>query len=123
MKTSAKAFLFLLISIVFIGCANTRNPMPCPAQNSHDENLTCDEIFAEYKSNTTSADHKISKNNGDDVQDFFVGFLIWPGLADFKNADGIEGNAILDRNLYLMELAKMKECDVISLPVQPERYD
>ena len=97
--------------------------MPCPAQNSHDENLTCDEIFAEYKSNTTSADHKISKNNGDDVQDFFVGFLIWPGLADFKNADGIEGNAILDRNLYLMELAKMKECDVIRLPVQPERYD
>ena len=59
----------------------------------------------------------------DDVQDVLVGALIWPGLADFKNADGIEGNALLDRNVRLSEFAKMKDCDVSEFPHQPVRYD
>jgi hypothetical protein len=68
---------------------------------------------------------KIKKNDDDDdVQDVMVGFFIWPGLADFKNADGIEGNALLDRNIRLKNIAIEKKCDFLaSLPVQPVRYD
>jgi hypothetical protein len=42
---------------------------------------------------------------------------------DMKNADGNEGNALLDRNLYLLELAKAKRCTgVESWSEQPARY-
>jgi hypothetical protein len=80
-------------------------------------------VLAEYRTNTLVAGDKISKNNKDDVQDVVVGALIWPGLADFKNADGIEGNALLDRNVRLIEIAKMKSCDTLEYPPQPIRYD
>lgn len=123
-KFTTSILMTLSLSIFFFtGCANTRNPMPCQTKNNLDNDMTCKQISAEYRSNTESAAQKIAKNNSDDVQDVVVGFLIWPGLADFKNADGIEGNAMLDRNLYLMELAKIKDCDTIDFPVQPKRYD
>jgi hypothetical protein len=42
---------------------------------------------------------------------------------DMKNADGNEGNALLDRNIYLLEFAKAKPCaGVDSWPEQPRRY-
>jgi hypothetical protein len=41
--------------------------------------------------------------------------LVWPGLADFKNADGVEGNALLDRNIYLLALAKEKKMRYLEL--------
>ncbi len=85
--------------------------------------MACELILAEYRTNTLVAGDKIKKNNADDVQDFFVGLLIWPGLADFKNADGIEGNALLDRNTRLLEVAKMKDCNTSDFPPQPVRYD
>ncbi len=65
----------------------------------------------------------IDKNNGDDVMDVVVGGLIWPGLADFKNADGIEGNALLERNLRLKEICLLNGCDTSEYPPQPTRYD
>jgi len=84
--------------------------------------LTCEQIQVEYIANTQVATQKIAKNNGDDVQDVVVGLLIWPGLADFKNADGIEGNALLDRNMFLRPLATTKGCSTSSFPKQPDRY-
>jgi len=79
-------------------------------------------MTVEYSTNTKVAANKIYKNNSDDTRDVVVGLLIWPGLADFKNADGIEGNALLDRNIYLRELAVNKGCEVVQWPVQPKRY-
>ena len=84
--------------------------------------MTCDEIAIEYKVNTEVATNKISKNESDDGRDILLGVLIWPGLADFKNADGNEGNALLDRNIRLREIALGKECDILPYPPQPERY-
>lgn len=113
----------LFVSLLLTSCANTRDPNCISLKQATDDDMTCQLILAEYRTNTLVADGKIEKNNGDDVQDFVVGFLIWPGLADFKNADGTEGNALLDRNVRLLEYAKMKTCDTSDFPVQPTRYD
>ena len=105
------------------GCAETREPIPIEVKHEDDKNLTCEQIAVEYKSNTTIAAEKIKKNNSDDGKDVLLGILIFPTMADFKNADGIEGNALLDRNTYLKEIALQKGCDISNLPEQPERYD
>lgn len=115
--------IVVLTTMSLAACANTRDPNPVGIKHANDSKLTCNEIAVEYKSNTNIATNKISKNNSDDGQDVLLGALIWPGLADFKNADGIEGNALLDRNIYLRELALVKDCDILSWPNQPTRYD
>lgn len=115
--------LVILVSFLFTGCANTRNPNPCLMKQGSDNGMKCEQIIAEYNANTDAAEYKISKNESDDKQDILLGLLIWPGLADFKNADGTEGNALLDRNIYLRELCKTKDCDISNLPSQPSRYD
>ncbi|WP_417824958.1 hypothetical protein [Thalassospira lucentensis] len=115
--------IMLVGCITFLSaCANTRDPNPVSMKASNDQHLTCSQIVTEYKANTSTAASKISKNQSDDDQDILLGVLVWPGLADFKNADGIEGNALLDRNIYLRELALEKNCDTTSLPIQPSRY-
>jgi hypothetical protein len=88
-----------------------------------DDNITCEQITIEYGSNTDIAAAKIEKNDEDDIQDFFLGAIVWPGLADFKNADGLEGNALLYRNIRLKKITESKSCDVSTYPEQPERYD
>lgn len=90
---------------------------------AHDSEMSCQLVLAEYRTNTLVAGDKIAKNNKDDVQDVVVGALIWPGLADFKNADGTEGNALLDRNVRLFTIATMNNCDTSEYPPQPVRYD
>ena len=104
------------------GCVETRDPNTIPIKQAQDEAMTCNDLGVEYRTNTSVATHKIAKNDEDDTKDVVLGLLIWPGLADFKNADGIEGNALLDRNIYLRELA-MKKCEISEWPKQPERYD
>lgn len=113
----------LLLMILLTSCANTRDPNPIALVQDKDQEMECELILAEYRTNTLVAGDKIAKNNEDDVQDILLGALIWPGLADFKNADGIEGNALLDRNVRLLEVAKMKGCDCSDFPHQPKRYD
>lgn len=112
----------LLFLLGLVGCANTRDPKPCLMKNQTDNEMLCEEILAEYEANTASATSKISKNKSDDGRDFIIGLLVWPGLADFKNADGIEGNALLDRNIYLKELAQIKRCDLNHFSGQPKKY-
>lgn len=112
-----------LILLLMTSCASTRDPNPVALIQDKDTEIDCELILAEYRTNTLVATDKIKKNNDDDVQDFVVGALIWPGLADFKNADGIEGNALLDRNVRLMEMVKLKNCDTSDFPSQPKRYD
>jgi hypothetical protein len=81
-----------------------------------DEAITCEQIRVEYVSNTESAAAKIKKNKEGDKQDIVVSLLIWPGLADFKNADGTEGNALLDRNIRLKNMAVEKGVRLFGLP-------
>ncbi len=119
MLTLAGLFLALLTT----GCVQTRSPQPVAVKQTGDAELTCQKIAIEYKTNTEVALNKISKNRAGDTQDALVGFFIWPGLADFQNADGTEGNALLDRNIFLRETAKEKSCEGIEhWPPQPERY-
>ncbi|MCW9034404.1 MAG: hypothetical protein OQJ97_09300 [Rhodospirillales bacterium] len=118
-----KKAVLIGVCLVLTACVNSRDPHPVTMKTSSDHNLTCSNIITEYKANTSAATSKISKNNSNDGQDILLGFLIWPGLADFKNADGVEGNALLDRNLFLMALGEEKSCELSSLPMQPSRYN
>ncbi len=116
-------FAVFSLAIFLAGCANTRDPNPVSQKQYGDKEMSCRDLETEYRSNTNIATNKISKNNSDDGQDFLLGALIWPGLADFKNADGTEGNALLDRNEYVRQYAIQKSCDILDWPNQPTRYD
>lgn len=121
-KLMSRLTAFSLIILV-AGCANTRDPNPVNQKQSGDREMSCRDLETEYRSNTNIATNKISKNNSNDGQDILLGALIWPGLADFKNADGTEGNALLDRNEYIRQLALQNACDILNWPNQPTRYD
>ena len=113
----------LLLAILMAGCVHARVANIQPVQRPNDQQLTCDQITLEYKSNTEIAGAKIEKNENADTRDFWLGVFVWPGLMDLQNADGNEGNALLDRNIFLRELAKSKSCaNIQSWPVQPQRY-
>lgn len=112
-----------LAALLMSGCVETRDPQPISTQHPDDTAMSCRDIETKYRSKTETAAAKIAKNIENDKQDAIVGFLIWPGLADFKNADGIEGNALLDRNIFLRELATQKGCDIANWPAQPKRYE
>ena len=122
----SKLKLVSLISIfcIITACISTPLPNPVNIKEIGDADLSCDYLQAEYKGNTEAAARKISKNNSGDAKDFALGLLIWPGLADFNNAPGHEGNALLDRNAWLMSLAEIedKNCDTSDWPEQPKRY-
>ncbi len=116
-------YILFTFLILIVGCVETRDPRLMDVSQEGDDNITCEQITIEYGSNTDVATAKITKNDEDDVQDCFLCAIVWPGLADFKNADGNEGNALLDRNIRLKKIAESKGCDVSSYPEQPERYD
>ena len=113
------AFVVLLL----IGCVNARDPQLMALGRSGDASLTCEQIATEYKSNTEVARSKIEKNHSDDTKQLLLALFVWPGFLDLKNADGNEGNALLERNIYLTGIANAKSCSAInSWPEQPKRY-
>ena len=114
--------LLLCFALVASSCAHTREPIPVQSVQTGDELLTCEQIRDEYCSHVETATAKIAKNVEDDTRDVLLGFFIWPGLADFKNADGIEGNALLDRCIHLRNIGARKGCSVEEFPAPPERY-
>ncbi|HXV49548.1 MAG TPA: hypothetical protein VEB61_12155 [Candidatus Binatia bacterium] len=116
--------IFVVLALVVAGgCVQARDPRLVAVKGSGDSALSCEQIATEYKANTEIARNKIDKNRANDTREFFLGILVWPGLMDMKNADGNEGNALLDRNVYLLELAKSKPCvGVESWSEQPRRY-
>jgi hypothetical protein len=121
-ETAMKSFLALAL-VVLGGCVQARDPQLVAITQSGDNGLGCEQIATEYKANTEVARSKIDKNRANDRRDLLLGILVWPGLMDMKNADGNEGNALLDRNVYLLELAKVKPCaGVESWSEQPRRY-
>jgi len=113
----------LFLVLVVTGCVSARVATLTPIQHPNDGQLSCEQIEREYKVNTEVAGAKIIKNENADTRDFWLGVFVWPGLMDLQNADGNEGNALLDRNISLRELAKSKTCAGFeSWPAQPKRY-
>ena len=115
--------LLPIFAFARIGCVQTRAAQPVAIKQPADVTLTCEQLAVEYKTNTEVAAAKINKNEHSDTRDFWLGVFVWPGLMDLQNADGNEGNALLDRNIYLREIAKTKPCGGMEQwPTQPERY-
>lgn len=114
--------IFLIPLLGLAACAQTRDPDMISINQANDHALTCEQLATEYKTNGEIAALKITKNTDDDTRDFLLIAFIWPGLADYKNADGIEGNALLDRNIHLRALAANRNCNQTAWPPQPERY-
>jgi hypothetical protein len=113
----------LLVSISLVAaCVSTRDANPVAMQKDGDLKTDCKTLTVEYKSNSEAAAGKIKSNRKHDRKELWYGIFIWPGLMDFKNADGVEGNALLDRNARIKEIAASKKCDVKDWPVQPVRY-
>jgi len=113
----------MIVSSLIAGCVHRPPPQPVAVKQANDANLTCDQITVDYTANTEIAKNKIAKNKSSDVDDVLWIIFVWPGLADFQNADGNEGNALLDRNIYLRETAKAKGCKGMETwSPQPERY-
>ena len=126
-ESDQRGTLFILVliplSLLIGACVPARVAQPTPMKQSADVDMTCEQIAIEYKSNTGVADGKIANNRRADKRELWLGILVWPGLIDLQNADGNEGNALLDRNVYLREVAKDKSCNgVDSWPTQPKRY-
>ena len=115
-------FVLVLLVMFLGGCVAARDPQLVAVKQSGDSGLSCEQMATEYKSNTEVAANKIAKNRSNDTKELLLAIFIWPGLMDMKNADGNEGNALLDRNIYLLELAKNKSCTIASWPEQPKRY-
>lgn len=119
-ESDQRESMFLLL---IAACVPACVAQPTPMKQSADVDMTCEQIAIEYKSNTGVAAGKIANNRRADKRELWLGILVWPGLMDLQNADGNEGNALLDRNVYLREVAKDKSCNgVDSWPTQPKRY-
>lgn len=64
---------------------------------------------------------KIAKNENSDTRDFWLGAFVWPGLMDLQNADGNEGNALLDRNIFLRNWPSRNHAAVLRIgPFNPK---
>jgi hypothetical protein len=115
--------LLAILALGAMGCVHARVAQPIAIKQSADMGLSCEQLAIDYKTNTNVAAKKIEKNENSDIRDFWLGVFVWPGLMDLQNADGNEGNALLDRNIYLQEIARTKECrGMDSWPHQPTRY-
>lgn len=103
------------------GCAG-RTPNPATVSYGTDNIQSCETLESEVRSNATTAQAKIRSNNSRDQGDGAIAvasLLIFPiGLLfmDTKNADGVEGNALVDRNERLKEIALGKGCNVSGYP-------
>jgi len=120
-RNRESVFVVIFLGLL-TGCVTTPEPNPIDVKQAGDADLACDYLAAEYTGNTEAASRKIDKNKRGDKKDVALGLLIWPGLADFNNAPGHEGNALLDRNAWLKSLAAVKNCDITTWPDQPHRY-
>lgn len=108
--------------IAMFGCASTTLPNLVDEKQEDDNQLTCVDLEFEYRRNTDTASSKISKHNVANVINVTLDILVWSGIGNDNNITGYEGNALLNRNLWLKSLAKEKKCDFTGWPEQPERY-
>lgn len=121
MKLFFEKTLSFLVIITLSACVYTRDPVFTVTKQEGDTELTCKNLALEYKSNNQVAAEKIRSNRKHDRKELWW-LLVWPGLLDFKNADGAEANSLLDRNIRLLAIAKDKNCNTSSWPTEPGRY-
>lgn len=114
--------LFVVIVAGLLGACAGREPNIPPVAQGGDFEKDCTQIINEMVANASSAEAKIKSQNSRDEGDVAIGvagaLLFWPALfaIDTKNADGHEGNALLDRNQHLERIATRKNCEVSSVP-------
>jgi hypothetical protein len=107
--------------LILSACAGREPSLPTIALAS-DQSQECTALEAEVIANANTARSKIASNNSRDGGDVAIGIagglLFWPALfvIDTKNADGHEGNALIDRNEHLKQIALKKGCDASGYP-------
>jgi hypothetical protein len=117
-KSTSAAFVCVLM---LSACAGRDPYLPTVALAS-DQTHDCNVLESEIIANANTARSKIASNNSRDNGDVAIGIggalLFWPALfaIDTKNADGHEGNALIDRNEHLKQIAIKKNCDVTAYP-------
>lgn len=121
-------FVTILMTVgILAGCAG-RDPNMMASMQTEDKNLVCADMEKEYSNNHNVALVKIKANETDDDKDLILGgvgvLLFFPVLfaLDTKNADGNEGNSLIDRNEHLVKLANDKGCTTASWPPLPKKY-
>lgn len=115
--------LLAILALGAMGCVHARVAQPIAIKQPADMELSCEQLVIEYKTNTDVAAKKIEKNENSDSRDFWLGVFVWPGLMDLQNADGNEGNALLDRNIYLQEVARPQGYGQLATTAKALYYD
>jgi hypothetical protein len=116
-----KATIAILSLLALSACAGRSPNLPTIAYDT-DSIQSCDALERQAVANAAEARSKIASNQSRDSGDIAIGVVstlfFFPGLfaLDTKNADGHEGNALLDRNERLKQIALGKGCDVSRYP-------
>lgn len=122
-----KPLTVALAALALSACAGRSPTLPTVAYST-DSIQACETLERDVVANASTAQAKIASNNARDGGDIAIGIagglLFWPALfaIDTKNADGHEGNALLDRNEHLKQIAIGKGCDVSRYPTV-NRYE
>lgn len=107
---------------IIVGCAG-RDPIIQPITRKSDTDKTCEALEYEAHGLAATARTKISLNRSRDDVDLGIGIggaiFLWPALfaMDLNNADGHEGNNLIDRLEYLKMIATNKDCEVNGWPI------
>jgi hypothetical protein len=115
--------LTLIATALALSACAGRTPEPTTVAFETDQIQECTTLENEVRSNASIAQAKIASNKSQDGGDIAVSVVsvifFLPGLflLDTKNADGVEGNALLDRNERLKQIALSKGCDVSHYPI------
>tara|TARA_R110001599_G_scaffold243206_4_gene442959 strand:+ start:1936 stop:2328 length:393 start_codon:yes stop_codon:yes gene_type:complete len=121
---------YVITSCLLVGllsaCAG-REPVLRDVAKTSDEDKSCTSLHSESLNLAANARSKIEANKSRDGGDVAIGvagaLLFWPALfaLDTKNADGHEGNNLVDRIEHLELIAENKKCDTSDWP-QVVRY-
>jgi hypothetical protein len=108
-----RLFGTLALLTLLTGCAG-RAPDLVPVVQASDQQLSCDQIVAEIKSNNQRMTDLASEEGWKVTQNVAAGVaglvipVLWFGM-DFQDAAGKEGKALSQRNEYLAGVAQ-KRC-------------
>ena len=113
-KTTSLFLPTVLVCGALAGCAG-RAPAPVQIVQAQDNQLNCDQIIAEIRTNNeqlqalaTEKGLKVTQNVVAGVAGLVVPVL-WFGM-DFQDAAGKEAQALSQRNGYLSHVAARKNC-------------
>ena len=119
-----KNMLRIVLSFaVFLGGCMGREPNPVPLEKPGDESRSCESLKSEVvqlQKDMLEILPKTDKFGTNAVLATTGVLLIVPFFfMDLKDAEGIEFEAMRQRNNHLLELLKNKHCDVSDIMAQP----